>query len=103
IVHRDLKSDNVFLVPDPAGPPRVMVMDFGLARPMQTSTLRTFSRGSGLVGTPAYIAPELLTGSPATVRSDLYSLGVLLFEMLAGRLPFDGATAVQAAASRLYE
>lgn len=85
IVHRDLKSANVMLTKDSAGVMRAVIMDFGIAQgtDLYTSQAR---------GTPAYLAPELWLGQPATIRSDIYALGVLLYEMAAGRKPFrDGA------------
>lgn len=102
IVHRDLKPENIFLVPDPKQGQRAMLMDFGLARPLSVSPGRSFSKNGGLVGTPAYIAPEILLGHPATIQADLYSLGVVLFEACSGQLPFAGGTALKAAADRLY-
>ena len=81
IVHRDLKPANV-MVDWPAD--RVTLTDFGIARLDDASRTRT-----GLVlGSPSYMAPELLAGAPADARSDLYALGVLMFQLLAGRLPF---------------
>ncbi len=84
VVHRDLKPANVML--DWAGD-RVVITDFGLARSADAERTRT-----GLVlGSPAYMAPELLAGQAPTPASDLYALGVLLFELLACRLPFEDA------------
>jgi serine/threonine-protein kinase len=82
IVHRDLKPANVMV--DWAAD-RVTLTDFGIARLEDASATRT-----GLVlGSPAYMAPELLAGASADARSDLYALGVLMFQLLAGRLPFE--------------
>ena len=82
IVHRDVTSSNVLV--DGAG--RVKVADFGIAR-MGTSAL---TRTGAMLGTSSYLSPEQAQGRPADERSDLYSLGVVLFEMLTGRLPFSG-------------
>lgn len=85
VLHRDVKPANVMV--DIASR-RVKVGDFGLARLADHARTRT-----GLVlGTPAFMAPELLAGSPAHPGSDLYAFGVLLFQLLTGRLPFEGAS-----------
>jgi serine/threonine protein kinase len=96
IVHRDVKSDNLFLLLDPEAPlpadeedwrRRVKLMDFGLARSAGALTL---TGHQALLGTLAYMPPELLRGQPPDARSDLYSLGVAAYEALTGRLPFEG-------------
>jgi serine/threonine-protein kinase len=88
ILHRDLKPENVLLANDG----RIKLGDFGLARDIDNNT----STGS-LVGTVAYLSPELVTRGIADARSDVYAAGIMLFEMLAGRQPFEGEQAVQIA------
>jgi eukaryotic-like serine/threonine-protein kinase len=88
ILHRDLKPENIFL--DNNG--NVKLGDFGLARAITQHT----ETGS-VVGTVAYLSPELVTRGQADARSDIYSLGVMIFEMLTGRQPFEGEQAVQIA------
>ena len=87
VIHRDLKPSNIML--NERG---VCVLDFGVAKVLASSTESTFTHattGSGqIVGTPRYMSPEQCLGQRVGARSDLYSLGVLLFEMLAGRPPF---------------
>ena len=82
VVHRDLKPANLMI--DPEG--RTVVMDFGIARVMARSRQ---TRAGTLVGTLEYIAPEIVRGEAADARSDLYSLGCVLYEMVSGALPFD--------------
>ena len=86
IVHRDLKPDNVFLCTGPEGQEMAKILDFGIARSVDRTSRLT---GQGvLVGTPAYMAPEQAKSSNVDARADLYSLGVILFECLAGKAPF---------------
>ncbi|MCX5741278.1 MAG: protein kinase [Proteobacteria bacterium] len=84
IVHRDLKPDNVIV--SPSG--RATVLDFGIAKLVGQGTLRT-ATGIAL-GTPHYMAPEQILGEPCDARADVYAAGVLLYELVAGRRPFDG-------------
>ncbi|HWO20233.1 MAG TPA: serine/threonine-protein kinase [Kofleriaceae bacterium] len=92
IVHRDLKPDNIFLVPDPEVPggERIKLLDFGIAKLTGTSTGLSMTRTGAVIGTPTYMAPEQCRGVAVDSRADLYSLGCILFELLAGRPPFVG-------------
>lgn len=92
IVHRDLKPANIMLVGEP-GEERVKIVDFGLAGVVEDDDVlksKLTSTGSTL-GTPAYMAPEQAFGSKVTRAADLYSLGVVIYEMLSGKLPFEAA------------
>jgi len=85
IVHRDVKPENVLITPDG----RVKVVDFGLAR---ASAAVGNTRAGQIIGSVAYIAPEQVTGAVTDARTDVYSAGILLFEMLTGRQPYTGET-----------
>jgi serine/threonine-protein kinase len=94
VVHRDLKPDNIFICLDPDGLVRdCKVLDFGVSKlaPTDAGALARITMSGNLVGTPAYMAPEQVRGSNLVDRrADVYSLGVVLYEMLAGRPPFMG-------------
>jgi serine/threonine-protein kinase len=93
IVHRDLKPSNVIILESAPGRDLVKVLDFGLAKSLSHETTMTSVTGSGaLLGTPAYMPPEVATGGEADARGDLYSLGVILYQLSSGRLPFVGDT-----------
>ena len=87
VVHRDVKPENVFLVRDPSGALRVKVLDFGIVH--MRSEVRLTMPGE-IFGTPEYLASELARGETCGPASDLYALGVMLFEMVTGALPFNG-------------
>lgn len=92
LVHRDVKPENV-LISDSGD---VKVADFGVARAVSGSTVSTATQGL-LIGTVSYLAPEQLTSGVADARADVYSSGILLYEMLTGRKPHDGETPIQVA------
>lgn len=102
IIHRDFKSGNILLVDEPAKRIRAVVTDFGLAR-MQSNNIQVAGTAARIEGTPAYIAPEQLTGGAITPAVDIYALGVVLFEMVTARLPFTGSTPQEVAERRLWE
>jgi len=101
VIHGDLKSSNIMVGPDG----RITILDFGLARraggaAREIETTRP-SPSSGAAGTVPYMAPEIIRGRQATVQSDIWALGVLLFEMVAGRRPFAGGTFYETASNIL--
>ncbi|MEU9418464.1 serine/threonine-protein kinase [Streptomyces sp. NPDC051000] len=98
IVHRDLKPRNVMIRPDGT----VLVLDLGVASVMDTDTTRLTSTGTP-IGSPAYMAPEQAMGGAVGPYTDLYALGVLLYELLSGNVPFAGSTALGVLHRHLYE
>jgi TolB-like protein len=116
VVHRDLKPDNVMLAGAKSsealsGAERVVITDFGIARAADDDHEGADERSNsqrgksltvgGIIGTPAYMAPEQVVGETPDGRSDVYALGALLFELLTARLPFEGESAVSMAMARL--
>lgn len=99
LIHRDIKPGNVWLEGDPAAPDlaqqirRVKILDFGLARSIAADDSHLTASGA-VLGTPAYMSPEQARGEPLDGRSDLFSLGVMLYRMATGRLPFRGPTSM---------
>jgi serine/threonine protein kinase len=85
VVHRDLKPENIMIDSDD----RIKLIDFGIAAESGARRL-TFGKFSQLMGTPEYISPEQVNGSRGDARSDIYSLGIILYEMLTGKTPFQG-------------
>jgi len=96
VVHRDLKPSNVMIDKDG----NAKIMDFGIARSLARAG--TTAEGA-IIGMPEYMSPEQVEGKPADVRADIYALGVILFEMVTGRPPFDGETSLAIAHKHKYE
>ena len=114
VVHRDLKPENVMLVRDPEDPEAdlVKVLDFGIAKilerhrtpspddlppssePMSAPPSSVLTHVGSLVGTPDYMSPEQCAGQPVDARSDVYACGVLLFQLVTGKVPFTGGSAI---------
>ncbi|MCP3141761.1 protein kinase [Pyxidicoccus sp. QH1ED-7-1] len=89
IIHRDLKPENVFISPGARGE-QARLLDFGIARLVEPDANSSVSQVGVVLGTPEYLSPEQAVGAKVDTRSDLYSFGVLMYRVLAGRLPFDG-------------
>jgi formylglycine-generating enzyme required for sulfatase activity/tRNA A-37 threonylcarbamoyl transferase component Bud32/dienelactone hydrolase len=108
VVHRDFKSSNVLLVhrrgtAADSGSIRAVITDFGIARPLESSGEPGLTAGAGMIGTPEYMAPEQVTGGAVTPCTDLFALGVVMYEMVTGELPFTGETPLATAAKRIQE
>ncbi|MGA9564361.1 MAG: protein kinase [Candidatus Korobacteraceae bacterium] len=102
VVHRDLKPSNIMVTPDG----RIKLLDFGLARPIpmtETGSTASLIHGEKLAGTLPYMAPEILTGSTAQASSDIWSFGVVLYEMVTGRHPFRGRTEFELSSAIIHD
>ena len=102
IIHRDLKPENVMVCKQPDGTDRAVVMDFGLAKERKAGTELEKLTATGIIlGTPEFMSPEQLRGKPLDPRTDVYSLALMTFEMLTGKLPFQGRTQQEMMIARL--
>jgi serine/threonine protein kinase len=102
IVHRDLKPENVMVCRRPDGSEYAVVMDFGLAKERKAGTeLQKLTATGIILGTPEFMSPEQLRGKPLDPRTDIYSLGLMTYEMLTGKLPFTGRTQQEMMIARL--
>ena len=103
IIHRDLKPENIILEPVRSGGDFVKVVDFGLAK-MRVAEQQPNITSPGIVcGTPEYMSPEQARGDPLDARSDLYGVGVILFQLLTGRLPFEAESPTQVVLAHLTQ
>jgi serine/threonine protein kinase len=121
IVHRDLKPENIMVIADPSHPnrERVKVLDFGIAKllvseplpedqdadiePESSDPPSAVTRAGTFIGTPAYMSPEQCGLLPVDTRADIYTCGVLLFQLITGRLPFEGQTPLHTATLHIHE
>ena len=92
IVHRDLKPDNLFYMSDGT----LKISDFGIAAP-----IGTVNEGDSIQGTIYYCAPEVITGAPVAIANDIYSMGVVFYELLTGQVPFDGESVEEVAMKQM--
>ena len=103
IVHRDLKPDNIIVAAGRNGRDIAKVVDFGIAKAIEEAPSESLTRTGLVIGTPEYMSPEQLLGDPVDARSDIYSLGCILYQMLTGRRTFDEPTREQMIKRRLTE
>jgi len=106
VIHRDLKPENIMIEKLRANPDFVKVLDFGIAKIQDTSETGSgsFKTATGMVfGTPEYMSPEQIKGEELDGRSDIYSLGVVIYQMLTGILPFTGETVLEVATKHLQQ
>ena len=90
MIHRDLKPDNIMITRKGSDTDFVKVLDFGIAKALTEEGGDNLTKTGFVLGTPVYMSPEQLLGEPLDGRSDIYSLAIIVFEMLSGRLPFEG-------------
>jgi serine/threonine-protein kinase len=101
VVHRDIKPQNILILPETGD---LKIMDFGIARVSEMEAGASGLTTAGTVmGTPDYIPPEQAQGNPADFRSDIYSLGVVLFEIFTGRMPFSGDSVMAVVLSHIQK
>jgi serine/threonine-protein kinase len=102
VVHRDLKPENIMVEQRRAQPDFVKVLDFGIAKILD-SDLPGLTRSDVVCGTPQYMAPEQATGSSLDARCDLYAVGVILYQLVTGHLPFDGSNSMEVLTKHVNE
>jgi len=101
VIHRDLKPDNIMLVPDGKGGELVKLVDFGVAKILEADARLT--RYQARIGSPVYCSPEQYLGQPVDHRSDLYGLGIIFYECLSGRVPFNAHNETELRAAILHK
>lgn len=102
IIHRDMKPENIMLVKESTGVLRVKLLDFGLAILDNKDALQNITGAGMIAGTPAYMSPEQVNGLPVTTATDVYSLGIIGYEMLVGKNPFRASSAMQTMHNHLH-
>lgn len=102
VIHRDLKPDNIIVV-NHQNTERVKVLDFGIAKLREAKTDTFLTQAGTIIGTPQYMSPEQCQGKQLDPRSDIYSIGILLYEMLSGSVPFEGESTLQVVYNQLHQ
>ena len=103
IIHRDLKPDNIFITDIYGERDFVKVLDFGIAKSTEAEGQESLTQTGFICGTPRYLSPEQAMGKSIDARSDLYSVGVMLYEMLSGHPPFSAATPIALVMKHIHE
>jgi serine/threonine protein kinase len=102
VIHRDLKPDNI-IIESHQNTERVKVLDFGIAKLREAKTDNFLTQAGTIIGTPQYMSPEQCQGAQLDPRSDIYSIGIILYEMLTGTVPFDGESTLQVVYNQLHQ
>jgi eukaryotic-like serine/threonine-protein kinase len=103
VIHRDLKPGNVLLTRHGDEEDFVKVLDFGLVKHVETESEQELTKAGLFMGSPKYMSPEQIRGERVDARSDIYSLGVVMYEMLAGKVPFDRENTVKVLMAHMHE
>ena len=103
VIHRDIKPSNIILFNTPERPDFVKIVDFGIAKVLDDSDDISLTRTGDILGSPQFMSPEQCQGEPMDPRSDIYSLGCVMYEALVGQPPFSGENAVQLMYKHVHE